>query len=287
MKHDKRVASLADQVRQFYDSRVPFRVYHGNTNSTRTLVFDRRATLDTSGLTHVLAINPSKKTAIVESNVSMDALVRQTLRYGLMPAVVPEFPGITIGGAIQGGAGESSSFKWGGVNSCANWCDIILADGTVTRASRAKHADLFWGMAGSYGTLGVVTAAEIQLIPAKKYVATTYIPVTSFAEAVRIVSKATADGYDFVDGILFAKNAGVIVAGKLASTAVGPIRHYRRPYDPWFYLHAQTMAAVGSETTESIPVMDYLFRYDRGAFWMGSMRSTCSAWHLIAATACF
>ena len=268
-KYQERVNTLTERVRRFHDRNVPFRIYHGNTNSTRTLVFDRQTTLDTSGLTHVLGIDPSKKTAIVESNVPMDVLVRETLRYDLMPPVVPEFPGITVGGAIQGGAGESSSFKWGGVNSCANWCDIILADGTLTRASRMNHADLFWGMAGSYGTLGVITATEIQLIPAKKYVAVTYIPVTSFAEAADAVSKATADGYDFVDGILFSRDSGVIVAGKLADTATGTVCRYRRPHDPWFYLHAEKRAAAGAVTTEYIPLMDYLFRYDRGAFWMG------------------
>lgn len=41
----------------------------------------------------------------------MDALVEATVKHGLVPPVVPEFPGITVGGAYNGTGGESSSFR--------------------------------------------------------------------------------------------------------------------------------------------------------------------------------
>jgi FAD/FMN-containing dehydrogenase len=43
----------------------------------------------------------------------MDALVAATKAHGLVPLVVPEFPGITTGGAFSGTSGESSSFREG------------------------------------------------------------------------------------------------------------------------------------------------------------------------------
>lgn len=43
----------------------------------------------------------------------MDRLVEETLKYGLIPPVVMEFPGITAGGGYSGTSGESSSFKHG------------------------------------------------------------------------------------------------------------------------------------------------------------------------------
>ena len=267
--HKQPVDRLASQIRTFYAQKQPFRVYHGTTNSTRTMSFDRRSMVDTSKLTHVLSVDTNAKTVVVESNVPMDKLVRATLKHGLVPAVVPEFPGITVGGAIQGGAGESSSFKWGGVNNIANWYEIILADGTLQRVSPSEHADLFWGAAGSYGSLGVITAAELQLIPAKPYVSVTYLPAASFADAVRLARQATKDGYDFVDGIIFAKDRAVIIAGRMADKPVGRLRRFRGPHDEWFYLHADKRAKSGQPATESIPIIDYLFRYDRGAFWMG------------------
>lgn len=63
--------------------------------------------VDTSGLNHVITIDTKSMTALVEPNVPMDALVEATLREGLLPPVVMEFPGITVGGGFAGTAGES------------------------------------------------------------------------------------------------------------------------------------------------------------------------------------
>lgn len=269
INHAARTAHLTAQVKQFYDEKKPFRVYHGSTNSTRTISFNRAAMIDTSAFNHILGIDPGAQTALVESNVSMDKLVIATLKHGLIPPVVPEFPGITVGGAIQGGAGESSSFKWGNVSDTVNWQEMISADGSLVRTSPQENADLFWGTAGSYGSLGVITAAEVRLLPAKRFVNLTYIPITSFDEAVSTAMDATHQNYDFVDGILFAPNQGVIIVGSLSDAPVTKVHHFRHAHNEWFYLHAEKRAALHEPVQESVPIIDYLFRYDRGAFWMG------------------
>src|SRR4051812_25447955 len=190
LSHDQLVKRLAQQVKGFYQRKVPFYIYHGSTNSTRVVRFDAKRPLDTSGLNHILKIDPIALTAIIEPNVPMDALVREALRHGLIPAVVPEFPGITVGGAFQGGAGESSSFKWGGVHNLVTEFEMILASGEVITASPEQRADLFFGSAGSYGSLGVMTAITLKLIKAAKYINLTYLPITRFEAAVAEIGRA-------------------------------------------------------------------------------------------------
>jgi FAD/FMN-containing dehydrogenase len=90
-----------------------FRIFHGTTGSTRAIPFDRDHIIDTSGLNNVLVIDARAKTAIVEPNVPMDMLVKAAKKKGLLPPVVPELPGLTVGGCFAGSAGESSSFKYG------------------------------------------------------------------------------------------------------------------------------------------------------------------------------
>lgn len=267
-KHKSSVVQAAALVASFYKQKRPFRIYHGSTNSTRIQSFKRSEMLDMSKFDHVLSVNKSKRTAIVEPNVPMDKLVKQTLKYGLVPPVVMEFPGITVGGGIQGGAGESSSYKWGCFNQTFNWYEMILANGKVVKTSATKNSDLFYGTAGSYGTLGVMTAGEIQLIPAKEYVQLTYIPVSSFNDAVKTLDTVIAEKHDFIDGIMFAKNQGVIMVGNMTHNVTGQVQRFSRAHDPWFYLHAQEMTQ-DQLMTETIPLTDYLFRYDRGAFWVG------------------
>src|SRR5262249_23468251 len=38
----------------------------------------------------------------------------------------------------------------------------------------------------------------------------------------------------------------------------------------WAYIHARNVTARTNTYEELIPLCDYLFRYDRGSFWMGS-----------------
>jgi FAD/FMN-containing dehydrogenase len=225
--------------------------------------------VDASGLRRILSVDIKRHVAIAEANVAMDELVDATLSHGLIPAVVMEFPGITVGGGIQGGAGESSSFKWGCFNKTANWYEMILPDAQVVTVSPDANADLYYGSAGSCGSLGIVTAAEIQLVKAASFVELTYIPTTSFSHAVQVIEVVSQQGYDFIDGILFAQDQGVIMVGKLTDRKTGPKQRFSRARDPWFYLHAQDIAKTTKQYTEHIPVRDYLFRYDRGAFWMG------------------
>jgi len=266
--HHQIVADISEQVRGFYERKQPFHVFHGSTNSTRILSFDRQKMVDVSSLNRVVRVNKAKRTAIVETNVPMDQLVEQTLKHGLLPPVVMEFPGITVGGGIQGGAGESSSYRWGCFNEICNWYEMILGSGEVIRVSPQEHADLFYGTAGSYGSLGIITAAEIQLIPAKPYVNLDYRPVSSFMQAVKVLQDTTADSrIDYIDGIMFSATSGVIITGTLSDTPSGQIATFTRRHDPWFYLHAQKFITTPHQ--ESVPVIDYLFRYDRGAFWMG------------------
>ncbi len=267
--HIQAIKTLAAQMRRFHKRKRPFYVYHGSTNSTRKLVFKASQMVDTSGLNRVLNIDTKTQTALVEPNVAMDELVASTLKHGLVPPVVPEFPGITVGGGQQGGAGESSSFKWGGVHDMATWIEIITPDGRLMEASTTRHTDLFWGSAGSYGTLGVVTALKIKLIPATKYVKLTYQPVESFAAAIKLTERATKERYDFIDGIMFAPSFGVIMLGQMTNQRTGQLKKFSRAHDDWFYLHARKVGQKPAVMIETMPLKDYLFRYDRGAFWTG------------------
>jgi delta24-sterol reductase len=271
--HSIAVEKVRTRVQHFYDLKRPFRVYHGSTNSTRHANFDRDAIVDVSSLNHVLSINPEKRTAMVEPNVPMDALVRETVKAGYLPPVVMEFPGITVGGGFVGTAGESSSFKHGFFDRTILSAEVVLADGSLVTASATENAELFEGLRGSFGTLGVLTMVELQLLPLKSMVEVTYHPTSSFEHTTSTIQQQTAEQRnDYVDGILFSKESGVIVTGRLTdanTTSNLTVRRFSRPWNEWFWIHARSVAQKGTVTSELVPIQDYLFRYDRGAFWMG------------------
>ncbi|KAK1809538.1 hypothetical protein LTR12_016100 [Friedmanniomyces endolithicus] len=274
--HTKAVARISAQVFSFYQDKVPFRLYHGSTNSTKSRKVDPSRMVDTSALNHVLNVNTESKTCLVELNVSMDQLVDATLPYGLVPPVVMEFPGITVGGGFAGTAGESSGFRYGFFGESVNWIEIVLANGETVTASPREREDLFEGASGSFGTLGVTTLLELRLIDAKRYVELTYHPVSSTEDALASIKAASQvdAGNDYVDGILFAPDRGVIITGRLTDDLAADIKvqRFSRAQDPWFYLYAERKiekSPTGERAKEATELHDYLFRYDRGAFWTG------------------
>ena len=285
IRHKAAVSRISTQVAQFHKARTPFRIFHGNTNSTRPSIRTLSETVDISDLDHVISVDTERRTCLVEPNVPMDLLVASTLPLGLVCPVVPEFPGITVGGGHAGTAGESSSFRHGFFDRCINWFEMVLADGQVVIASSeegSERKDLFDGAAGTFGTLGVATLFEIRLVPAKTYVELTYLTVKSIEDAQREMAEQAEDKtVDFLDGIMFSPDAGVIMAGRYAEQEDEksqnlPVVTFTGPWDEWFYMHAESQlksikTASPSEQyrRELVPLTDYLFRYDRGAFWTG------------------
>ena len=272
-RHASDVAVIAAQVKDIHKRGHTFRIHHGSTNSTRQSVFRRDRTVDIGHLKYILNVNVASRTVLVEPNVPMDRLAETTLKYGLIPPVVMEFPGITVGGGYAGTSGESSSFRHGFFDRTINYVEMVLATGEIVTASRTERSDLFHGAAGACGSLGVTTLVELRLIEAKKYVETTYHPVPSMAAAVEKLQDVTKpdDCFDYVDGILYSKDQGVVITGRLTDDrATSPVQHFSHAKDPWFYLHVKEAIADSSDPIiECIPLEEYLFRYDRGGFWVG------------------
>ena len=271
--HQQAVERISASVKAFYDRKEKFRIFHGSTNSTRQTTKHKNV-VDTSALSRILHIDTNAQTVLVEPNVPMDRLVEETMKHGLVPPVVMEFPGITVGGGYSGTSGESSSFKHGFFNQTINSVEMVLANGDITKCSDSEKPDLFRGAAGAVGSIGVTTLVELQLRRAAKFVETTYYPIKGMAEATQKLLEATQDsGLDYVDGIMFSRSEGVIVTGRMTDTPLpnSKVQRFSGANDPWFYLHAQDLVRdVGKPVTEAIPMAEYLFRYDRGGFWVGT-----------------
>ncbi len=245
--------------------------FHGGTNSTRTHA-KKVETVDISDLDQVIEINAQEKYALVEPNVSMDILLKATLKNGLLPFVVPEFPGITCGGAVSGASLESSSWKHGQFNDSCDEYEVITGAGEVIKVSAiGERSDLFYALSGAYGTLGLITQIKIRLRYAKPFVQVTYMPVPTTVVVKELKTRLETPNFDYIEAITFDKDHSCIITGTLAGgNDFLPIQTFTKATDPWFYMHAKTKMRAGQNHIELVPITDYIFRYNRGAFWMGS-----------------
>lgn len=235
-----------------------------------------RPQLGIEKLNKVISIDSERAVALVEPRVTMKELVQATLPYGFIPAVVPEFKGITVGGAINGAALESSSHLYGQFNDTCLSYDVLLGDGSIVHATPNENADLFYGISGSYGTLGVLLAVEIRLVPVNKEVLVSYYSFSNLSQAIDFMVHCHEEKCDFLEAIVYNHQHIVVIKGSLQ---MGSKRiHQGKPvslgksWSPFFYQHVKDISSQKSFTEihqEVFSIPDYLFRHDRGAFWMG------------------
>lgn len=269
-EHQERVERIQKSLSLFYKNKQKVRVYHGSSNSTRQTNHTSSDHVDVSDFVNILEINEEEQYVIAEPNISMGVLVSKLSLAGFLPLVVPEFSKITIGGAVQGGGEESSSFKYGLFHDTCVSYELILGNGERVVASREENKELFDGVHCSYGSLAVVTAIQFKIIPYQKFIKVSYIPVHSLEEIVSQIDIFSKKSIDFLDGIMFSKSHGVIITGEFTDVLVGNVVSFSRAIDEWFYIHAEQVSKKDTPHIESMSPEEYFFRYDRGAFWMGS-----------------
>jgi FAD/FMN-containing dehydrogenase len=120
-------------------------------------------TLDLSGLRHV-EVDPALKIARVGGGCLIGDVDRATQAHGL--AAPLGFVSLTgVGGLTVGGGFGYLTRQLGWTVDQLEGVQIVTADGTVRRASRTEHEDLFWAIRGGGGNFGVVTEFTFRLAP--------------------------------------------------------------------------------------------------------------------------
>ncbi len=257
--HDAKVQRIAEQLRA-RKSTSPVSLRKKAVSHVVPKAVDKRRSdekIDVSDLTGILAIDPEARTCVAESGVTFFDLVKATLPFGLVPAIVPEFKTITVGGAVAGCSIESGSFRFGGFHDCCREYELITARGDVLRCAPAgDNALLFQMLHGTFGTLGVLSKLTCDLIPAKPFVHVTRETYRTVEEFSAGVARHYRDqDLDYMDAILHAPGHYVLDVGRFVDEAP-----YVNRYD-WVRVYYQTTATRREDYLRTI---DYLFRYDRG-----------------------
>lgn len=211
-------------------------------------------------LDQVLGIDKKSMTATAESGVTFADLVEKTLPHGLVPYVVPELKGITIGGAVSGCSIEAMSYRYGGFHDSCLEYEVVGAYGEARICSREKNPELFEMVHGSYGTLGLLTKIKFKLYPAKPFVKMTYEKHTDFDKFYRaLTSHCESADHTFIDAIIHAPDNLVICLGEYADSAP-----YISNYEKKEIFYKST--AVKNE--DYLNTAEYFFRYDTECHWL-------------------
>jgi len=260
---ESRVQTFADRkemlVTELKRSLAPVALAKDTSNLFRDRKPAARRRLNVRAFDHVLEVNAGQGWVDVEGMTPYDALVEQTLKHGVMPAVVPQLKSITIGGAVAGVGIEASSFKHGLVHDTMLEIEVLTGTGEVVVARPDNdHSDLFYGFPNSYGTLGYALRVRARTAPVKPFVELRHhkyrIPYKCFAD-LRAFCESDAD---FVDGVVFDREQMVLTIGRFVDQAPW-VSDYT--YEGIYY------RSLLERDVDYLSVADFIWRWDTDWFW--------------------
>jgi FAD/FMN-containing dehydrogenase len=124
-------------------------------------VCDGGLMIDLSGMKGI-RVDPARKTVRAQAGLTLGEFDRETQAFGLATTLgtvsKTGISGLTLGagwGHLHG--------KYGLALDNVIGLDVVTADGELFTANPSENQDLFWGLRGSGGNLGIVTSLEYRL----------------------------------------------------------------------------------------------------------------------------
>jgi hypothetical protein len=185
----RNAADIEATVRFAADLDLPVAVQA--TGHGATFPADGGVLISTRRMTDV-QIDPEARTARFAAGTTWEPVIDRAAPFGLAPlnGSAPFVGAVSY--TLGGGLGILGR-RYGYAADHVRWLDVVLASGERLRVTPDRHPDLFWGLRGGKGNLGVVTAMEVDLMPvARLYGGGLYFPAGATAAVLQAYRTWTA-----------------------------------------------------------------------------------------------
>jgi glycolate oxidase subunit GlcD len=150
-------------------------------------------------MNRVLAIDAENRLAVVQPGVVNADLSKAALRHGLFYAPDPSSQlACTIGGNVAENSGGPHTLKYGATSNHVLALELVLPDGeriqVGSRSGWSAGLDLVGALVGSEGTLGIVTAVSVKLVPLPERIETLLAVFPDVVSACRAVGAIVGAG---------------------------------------------------------------------------------------------
>ena len=189
---------LAHVVRLCADARAPIVPQGGNTSMVggATPAEDgSEFVLCLERLARVRDIDPLDLTMTVEAGVTLKAAQNTAVEAGcLLPLSIASEGSAQIGGVLATNAGGNNTVRYGNARDLLLGLEVVLPDGTVWNGLRRLRKDntgycLRQLFVGSEGTLGIITAAVLKLVPQPREICVALCAVASPEAALQLFGR--------------------------------------------------------------------------------------------------
>jgi glycolate oxidase subunit GlcD len=155
--------------------------------------------IECSRMNRILDVDAANRIAVVQPGVVNAELSKRVLGHGLFYAPDPSSQlACTIGGNVAENSGGPHTLKYGATSNHVLALELVLPDGELARIGSetgwAASLDLVGALVGSEGTLGIVTAATVRLLPLPERVETLLAIFPDVVSACRAVGAIIESG---------------------------------------------------------------------------------------------
>lgn len=174
---------------------VPVVPVSGRTGLVGGAMTDGGLMLSVERLNRIREIRPNTRIAIVEAGVVLDRLHEAAEAQNLyFPLWFGARGSAMIGGVLSTNAGGSNVLRYGSTRALCLGIEVVLADGRILNLMSQLHKDnsgydLKQLFIGAEGTLGVITAAVMKLVPRPRAYATATLAARSLPDALILLNR--------------------------------------------------------------------------------------------------
>src|SRR3954467_1299639 len=169
----------------------------GNTGLVGGQVpFNGEVLLSLNRMDKIREVDATSNTIIAEAGVSLGRVREAAANVGRpYPPLLPSEGPCTAGGNLSTNAGGTTAVSWGVARQQVLGLEVVLADGRVlNNLNKLKKDNTGYDLKnlfiGAEGTLGIITAATLRMIPRPRSVETAYAGVPSPQAALELLTLA-------------------------------------------------------------------------------------------------
>ncbi|MDT3683896.1 MAG: FAD-binding oxidoreductase [Pseudorhodoplanes sp.] len=200
--------------------------------------FNGEIVLSLNRLDKIREVDPVSSTITVEAGVTLQRTREAAAKVDrLYPQLLPSEGTCTIGGNLSTNAGGTTALAHGIARSHVLGLEVVLADGRLlNNLNKLKKDNTGYDLKnlfiGAEGTLGIITAAVLRLVPRPRSVEVAYLAVPSPEAAVQLLNVASGRAAGDVTSFELMSRDGIEMVLKHASGTRDPLD---TPH-PWYVL---------------------------------------------------
>jgi FAD/FMN-containing dehydrogenase len=232
-------AELAGVVRLCAAARAPIVPQGGNTSmvgGATPSADGSEFVLSLARMARIRAIDPVDLTLTVEAGATLKAAQNAAADAGcLLPLSISSEGTAQIGGILAANAGGNNTVRYGNARDLVLGLEVVLADGSVWNGLRRLRKDntgycLRQLFVGSEGTLGIITAAVLKLVPRPRETCVAFCAVGSPDAALDLFSRFQAHDSAAVQAFEYMSGEGIGFVLKHIPGATLPLARPARHY---------------------------------------------------------